>query len=429
MKILCTIFVMFLLSLGAGTFAQDESYICKYLFASSNEITQLGKDVISLAVDAVWEASDITGTATTTGTLTQSQSNSDVWTYSPAPSDELVLIFSNGSKVVFKFYSIDGYTDGTADDFKYSHLMDFNTFIENQMDIRIYSNTYPQNGIIYWQRTIKGTGKFDSQNMTVNITHNGNLDYDISSGYAYYKYTEQATGSTSTGSFSVTVNEGYAKTITHNSNIGVFASNTEIINNSSGNFNGTSYRYQNAHVFWAAGTAFADSAYAGYYDNVIDPNQWLAEGIMLKNGEQYGTVQFNGPILTNTYGPNLVLHLNTGNNILIHPLIATFFTNINSVENNVTDFKLMQNYPNPFNPATTIKYSVPEEGRVILKVYDILGNEVETLVNEKKTAGFYEIKWEAKGLASGIYFYRITIRSDKIQSGSFVDTKKMILMK
>ncbi len=432
MKSLYLIFIVFLLSFETRIYAQDEPYICKYLFSSSNEITQLSTDVISLAVDAVWEATDITGIATTTGTLTQSPGNYELWTYSSTPTDKLLLNFSNGSKIAFKFYSINGYTNGTADDFKHSHLMDFNTLIENQIDIRIYSNTYPQNGTIYWQRTIKGTGQFDSQNMSVNLTHNGKLDYDISSGYAYYQYTEQAVGSTSTGTFSVNVNEGYNKTIIHNSNTGIFASNTEIINNSSGNFNGISYQYQNAHIFWAAGTAFADSANAGYYNNVIDPNQWLAEGIMLKNGQQYGTVQFNGPILNNTSGPDLILHLNIGNDVFIHTLIGPFLTNIKETENIAADFELMQNYPNPFNPITKIKYTIPymhspllggaRGGLVTLKVFDLLGRVVATLINETKQPGEYEVEFNATQLSSGVYFYQL-------KAGEFIQTKKMTLLK
>ncbi len=87
-----------------------------------------------------------------------------------------------------------------------------------------------------------------------------------------------------------------------------------------------------------------------------------------------------------------------------------------------TNYTLSQNYPNPFNPSTTIKYSVPQSSNVSIKVFDILGSEIETLVNEEKAIGTYEISWYAEQLPSGIYFYRI-------RAGSFVETKKMVLMK
>jgi len=87
-----------------------------------------------------------------------------------------------------------------------------------------------------------------------------------------------------------------------------------------------------------------------------------------------------------------------------------------------THFSLEQNYPNPFNPSTTIEYSIPESGNVKLYVYNSLGEEVETLVNEEKPAGSYEVNFNASELASGIYFYQL-------RSGAFTQTKKMILIK
>ena len=86
------------------------------------------------------------------------------------------------------------------------------------------------------------------------------------------------------------------------------------------------------------------------------------------------------------------------------------------------EYNLAQNFPNPFNPSTTIRYQIPKDGIVTLKVYDILGSEVATLVNEEKVAGKYEVNFNASSLASGVYIY-------KIQAGSFINSKKMILLK
>lgn len=85
-------------------------------------------------------------------------------------------------------------------------------------------------------------------------------------------------------------------------------------------------------------------------------------------------------------------------------------------------FVLDQNYPNPFNPSTTISYSLPTTDMVQLKIFNILGQEVTTLVNEEKPSGSYELNWDAVNLPSGVYIYRL-------QAGSFVQTRKMILMK
>ncbi len=99
-------------------------------------------------------------------------------------------------------------------------------------------------------------------------------------------------------------------------------------------------------------------------------------------------------------------------------------TALNNKENRkfTSYFHLNQNFPNPYNPNTTVKYHIPELAFVTFKVYDMLGNEIATLVNEEKPIGSYEVEFDAINLPSGIYFYRL-------QAGLFVETKKMVLMK
>ncbi len=108
-------------------------------------------------------------------------------------------------------------------------------------------------------------------------------------------------------------------------------------------------------------------------------------------------------------------------------------TSVTEGNNQPEGFKLEQNYPNPFNPSTKIKFSIPEsplsggDGRgglqlIKLVVYDLLGNEVATLVNKELPAGNYEIEFNASNLPSGVYFYQLT-------AGSFIQTKKMILIR
>jgi len=86
------------------------------------------------------------------------------------------------------------------------------------------------------------------------------------------------------------------------------------------------------------------------------------------------------------------------------------------------NIRLLGNYPNPFNPTTKIKFQVTYSGLVSLKVYDVLGNEVATLVNEEKAAGNFEVEFDATNLTSGIYFYQM-------KAGNFIETKKMILLR
>jgi hypothetical protein len=104
----------------------------------------------------------------------------------------------------------------------------------------------------------------------------------------------------------------------------------------------------------------------------------------------------------------------------------------NSLENLPDNYVLYQNYPNPFNPSTKIKFSIPKDVRserqeVTIKVYDVLGNEIATLVNEEKPAGEYKVEFfvgrdSSPDIASGIYFYQLS-------AGNFVQTKKMVLLK
>ncbi|MBT8378955.1 MAG: T9SS type A sorting domain-containing protein [Ignavibacteria bacterium] len=133
------------------------------------------------------------------------------------------------------------------------------------------------------------------------------------------------------------------------------------------------------------------------------------------------------PAWPNLYGNLLTILVDVGNNGTIDDTLH--------IENQITDieddhslmlipdeYRLDQNYPNPFNNSTVIKYAIPQEGLVTLKIYNAIGEEVATLLNETKQAGNYTATFDATNLTSGIYLYRL-------QSGEFIETKKMILLK
>lgn len=124
------------------------------------------------------------------------------------------------------------------------------------------------------------------------------------------------------------------------------------------------------------------------------------------------------PIIVANYPIQLSGKVNQGRKIIISSTV----TDVEEIATIPTGFKLEQNYPNPFNPTTTISYQLPDAGFVTLKVYDILGKEVATLISEEKSAGSYSINFDASKLSSGMYLY-------KISSGNFSQMKKMILMK
>lgn len=104
-------------------------------------------------------------------------------------------------------------------------------------------------------------------------------------------------------------------------------------------------------------------------------------------------------------------------------IVGLGFTGIANNHNQIpSEYMLMQNYPNPFNPSTMITFQIPKSGNVKLVVYDLLGREVKTLLNEFKPVGTYDVSFDAANLSSGVYFY-------KLESGSFTDSKKMLLVK
>lgn len=105
-----------------------------------------------------------------------------------------------------------------------------------------------------------------------------------------------------------------------------------------------------------------------------------------------------------------------------YPFTWTDVTGTKNTTHKPSTFRLYQNYPNPFNPRTKIKYQIPELSNIKLTVYDVLGREVRTLVNEEKPAGSYEAEFNGKDLPSGVYFYRI-------ETGKYSDTKKFVLLK
>jgi PKD repeat protein len=162
--------------------------------------------------------------------------------------------------------------------------------------------------------------------------------------------------------------------------------------------------------------------------SVFDPNNPVTnwEWDFDNNGTVDATDQ--NPSFTYTQVGDYSVKLVVYNGITADTLLRTDYVSVSPVtsvdgENQLPrEFSLYQNYPNPFNPSTVIKYSVAEETLVTLNVYNILGTKVATLVNEKKTPGFYELNFGGEKLPSGVYVYRI-------EAGNFTASKKMLLIK
>ena len=140
---------------------------------------------------------------------------------------------------------------------------------------------------------------------------------------------------------------------------------------------------------------------------------------LIKNQGYYGYIQFTNKLIGWAYVSLKGIHTVIGGD--------TTFLSVHQISSEVPkEFILFQNYPNPFNPITNIRYQITNNSSVILKVYDLLGKEIIVLVNQKQSAGTYEVDFSGKDLSSGIYFYRIEVKS---ANNYFTDTKKMVLVK
>jgi hypothetical protein len=164
---------------------------------------------------------------------------------------------------------------------------------------------------------------------------------------------------------------------------------------------------------------FSESGNFLNFAGTIGSNNDYGAAILLDDWDNcYFTGRFHG---TCVFGDTTLISKGTADGFLSR----VYFDNTNAVNVGIsitTEYTLLQNYPNPFNPITNIEFSIPKSKFVTLKVYNILGEEVATLVSEKLNAGKYKYDWNAGSLASGVYLYRL-------QTGEYIETKKMILMR
>ena len=159
--------------------------------------------------------------------------------------------------------------------------------------------------------------------------------------------------------------------------------------------------------------------YAGTNNSVYLSTNYGQSWIDISAGAPFDS---NAAIISITIADSNLIVGTNGNGAWRFPL-SQLVTGINDGYNQLpTGFSLNQNYPNPFNPSTIISYSLPLHSYVSLNVYDALGREVRTLVNEEQNAGIHKVTFNSGNLTSGVYYYRLA-------AGSFIDTKKLILLK
>ncbi len=141
----------------------------------------------------------------------------------------------------------------------------------------------------------------------------------------------------------------------------------------------------------------------------------------------YGQPMSGNTMVKSVVGQNFVGTTQQSNTQIISGFLAdTLFrgtiVDVKNQEQLPTSYSLWQNYPNPFNPSTTIHFELPKESHVTLKVYNMIGQEVLTVLDENKVAGRYDLRIDGTSLASGVYFYRLV-------AGDYIATKKLILIR
>lgn len=210
---------------------------------------------------------------------------------------------------------------------------------------------------------------------------------------------------------------------------------TSVKTNGSNIYVTTSGSTSNPGSIWISsnnGTNWARTQISGTigYNSIVIVNNDVfigsTSGILLSR-DNGNTWRFKNEGINGTWGSFVLVY---GNGYIFAPNFGKtykrLYTEIISVRNISTEvpdkFSLSQNYPNPFNPSTTIRYQIPKQEVITLKIFDVTGKVIETLVNEKQSPGTYEVNWNASKYSSGVYFYRV-------EAENFTDTKRMLLIK
>ncbi len=195
-----------------------------------------------------------------------------------------------------------------------------------------------------------------------------------------------------------------------------------------GSFNATLLDNKNVLLRWSTVSSVNSYGFEiekSQKSKVKSQNEWEKIGFVESLGNSNTIIEYSFTDLTPHYTRLINYRLKMIDND------GSFkYSDVVEVDAGPVTFELKQNYPNPFNPVTVIGYQLSVDGIVNLKVYDVLGNEIATLADEFREAGYHTIDFNAAGLASGVYFYRLIAGGSSTGSGhNFVETKKMILLR
>ncbi len=291
-----------------------------------------------------------------------------------------------------------------ADDFGNVYIAGYSKAQGNLYDFKIIK--YNSNGIKQWTGSYPGRSEFD---MFGNYSRKKMIAED-KAGNIYLNFVSNPSGGNDIATAKFNSSGDMIWVNLHNIYLTDFASDIKIDNSNNVYVTGYSTLETSNNSFVileydSAGTIENIIKNDNQFPNVFSPaamtvnknGDITATGSCLQEGNPYATDYF-----TVKYSTSVGIN-----------------TNLNSAP---ADFKLYQNYPNPFNPSTKIKYEVPENANITLKVFDVLGKEISVLVIEKQNAGIYEVNFDGNNLSGGVYFY-------KLESYKFSLTRKFIILK
>lgn len=321
----------------AGT-SDEENELIHRLYNIGSDCFAITDDILETATWGVWAATRTVGGEgiTNTGTITQTGSGEDDWNYSATPADGLVLLYLDGTRKEIRFTRCEiSITDWPTDALN-SHALTFAYQTQGVADLNVQSDSRytalapdvrhsasPMDYTTEFETSVTGTLMAEGDTHTLDITRNGQVEMQVDawSDWLYTKSINTYSGTIGRASLQYTVNASDYFNYTYYSSTHVV--NQQMTNNSSANANGVLYQFENAHVQWASGAHYGGGGYdETRINSVIDPEYWIAEGGVRKNGAVLGGLVFSvQPVDGQLFGPDLLLAMEGGQTAFLHTLI------------------------------------------------------------------------------------------------------------
>jgi hypothetical protein len=280
------------------------------------EVIDLGDFSLNFSTQAIWYASELNGGIPTfNGTLTQ-VGTSDEFTYSATPADKLVVVFNNGSsiEIITNASLFQGYTGGTWEDFLKSHDVDFHIYSKDVCDLRVTSVTTPVeiNDPVYdqanqWNRNCLGDVWVTGKKVTINSNYAGDEKSYVSGDFVFYKLKDQITGTCNSDMGTINISEGFGADFSHQSSNNQETKSIVRLNNNTLATGGNDYQFNGFRVSWEYVSILPSNP-----AHVSQANIWEASGTLLKNGQFYGALKFDGPVVEGTSGPSVIIQFANG---------------------------------------------------------------------------------------------------------------------